>query len=97
MPGTGKTTTIATIIQALVAKGKSVLLTSHTHSAVDNVLIKLKEVAVPFARIGNPDKVHPLIVDSTPNRGGTFKTVEDVKQFYESVSVVGATSLSVTQ
>ncbi|KAI9016007.1 DNA replication factor Dna2-domain-containing protein [Hyaloraphidium curvatum] len=56
MPGTGKTTTIATIIKALVGKGKSVFLTSHTHSAVDNVLIKLKESGVRFARIGNRDK-----------------------------------------
>ena len=34
MPGTGKTTTIAHIIRALVAQGKSVLLTSYTHNAV---------------------------------------------------------------
>lgn len=97
MPGTGKTTTIATIIQALVEKGKTVLLTSHTHSAVDNVLLKLKESKVPFARIGNVDKVHPQVLEHTPNSGGTFQTVDDVKQFYESVSVVGATCLSITQ
>ncbi|ORZ27847.1 DNA replication factor Dna2-domain-containing protein [Lobosporangium transversale] len=40
MPGTGKTTTIAQIIHILVRQGKSVLLTSYTHSAVDNVLLK---------------------------------------------------------
>ncbi len=31
MPGTGKTTTIAHIIRALISQGKSVLLTSYTH------------------------------------------------------------------
>ena len=42
MPGTGKTTTIAHIIRALVSSGKSVLLTSYTHTAVDNILLKLR-------------------------------------------------------
>ena len=42
MPGTGKTTTIAHIIRALVGSGKSVLLTSYTHTAVDNILLKLR-------------------------------------------------------
>ena len=41
MPGTGKTTTIACLVQVLVARGYSVLLTSFTNSAVDNVLLKL--------------------------------------------------------
>ena len=44
MPGTGKTTTIACLVEVLVAQGKSVLLTSYTHSAVDNILLKLKQV-----------------------------------------------------
>jgi DNA replication ATP-dependent helicase Dna2 len=43
MPGTGKTTTIAQIIRILVEQGKSILLTSYTHTAVDNVLSKVKE------------------------------------------------------
>lgn len=44
MPGTGKTTTIACLVRTLVARGNTVLLTSYTHSAVDNILLKLKEV-----------------------------------------------------
>ena len=44
MPGTGKTTTISCLVRMLVASGKSVLLTSYTHTAVDNILLKLKEV-----------------------------------------------------
>jgi DNA replication ATP-dependent helicase Dna2 len=34
MPGTGKTTTIAHVVRALVSYGKSVLLTAYTHTAV---------------------------------------------------------------
>ena len=44
MPGTGKTTTISCLVRVLVASGKSVLLTSYTHTAVDNILLKLKQV-----------------------------------------------------
>ena len=51
MPGTGKTTTISCLVRVLVACGKSVLLTSYTHTAVDNILLKLKEVCV-FSAVG---------------------------------------------
>jgi DNA replication ATP-dependent helicase Dna2 len=44
MPGSGKTTLIVTLIRLLVLMGKTVLLTAYTHSAVDNVLLKLLEV-----------------------------------------------------
>jgi DNA replication ATP-dependent helicase Dna2 len=57
MPGTGKTTTIAHIIQILVKQGKSILLTSYTHTAVDNVLSKVRESGIDVLRIGNPEKV----------------------------------------
>jgi hypothetical protein len=42
MPGTGKTSTIVHAVNALLARGASVLLTSYTNSAVDNILLKLK-------------------------------------------------------
>ena len=40
----GKTTAISELVQALVRTGSSVMVTSYTHSAVDNILLKLKEV-----------------------------------------------------
>ena len=58
MPGTGKTTVIVALIKALVYLGKTVFLTSYTHSAVDNILLKLKDDAnFGILRIGNLDKV----------------------------------------
>lgn len=57
MPGTGKTTTIAEIILALVKRGKSVLLTSYTHSAVDTILTKLVNSDHKILRLGNVEKV----------------------------------------
>ncbi|KAJ3592791.1 hypothetical protein NHX12_005130 [Muraenolepis orangiensis] len=56
MPGTGKTTTICTLVRILHACGFSVLLTSYTHSAVDNILLKLKRFRVGFLRLGRGQK-----------------------------------------
>ena len=42
MPGTGKTSTTVHAVKALLMRGASILLTSYTNSAVDNLLIKLK-------------------------------------------------------
>jgi DNA replication ATP-dependent helicase Dna2 len=78
LPGTGKTSVIAFIIRLLAAHGKRVLVTSYTHSAVDNVLLKLMEKGVAstdaaaplpaLIRIGNKSSCHPcvhsLLVDS---------------------------------
>ena len=57
MPGTGKTTVIAALIRTFVAMGKTVLLTSYTHSAVDTILLKLKDDDYGILRLGNVDKV----------------------------------------
>lgn len=42
MPGTGKTSTMVHAVKALLMRGASILLTSYTNSAVDNLLLKLK-------------------------------------------------------
>ena len=71
MPGTGKTTVIVAFIRLLMVLGKSVLLTAYTHSAVDNVLLKLRSTAkqgeksLDFLRIGKQSRIHPSLADST--------------------------------
>lgn len=63
MPGTGKTSVVASLVKVLVGMGKSVLLSAYTHSAVDNVLLRLKaeagkeELGFGVLRLGNLDKV----------------------------------------
>ncbi|KAI9338543.1 DNA replication factor Dna2-domain-containing protein [Obelidium mucronatum] len=94
MPGTGKTTTIAQIIKALVSRGKSVLLTAYTHSAVDNVLLKLKSECVDFIRLGGHQRVHPDLHEFTAK---IFESVEDVRRFYEQKQVVATTCLGIKQ
>lgn len=53
MPGTGKTETIVALIQLLESLGKTVLLTSHTHTAVDNVCLRLIKYGVKLMRLGS--------------------------------------------
>jgi DNA replication ATP-dependent helicase Dna2 len=59
MPGTGKTSTLAFLIRCLAATGRSVLITSHTHSAVDNLLLKCIEAGLDVLRVGRKSAVHP--------------------------------------
>lgn len=47
MPGTGKTQVISILILLLVLMNKRVLISSHTHTAIDNILLRL----LPFGMI----------------------------------------------
>ena len=49
MPGTGKTQVIIELLRVLVEDDKKVLLSSHTHSAIDN-LLKRFEMKYPHLR-----------------------------------------------
>ncbi|KAI8882764.1 Dna2-domain-containing protein [Backusella circina FSU 941] len=57
MPGTGKTTTITEIVRVLLERGNSILVTAHTHTALDNVLLKLKSSGIDLLRLGPVSKV----------------------------------------
>ncbi|KAK5987854.1 DNA replication ATP-dependent helicase/nuclease DNA2 [Cladobotryum mycophilum] len=95
MPGTGKTTTIAHIIRALVSQGKTVLLTSHTHTAVDNILLKLKSDKIPVLRLGAPAKVHPEVRDFAYLAGQPKKSFEEIKEAWHSTPIVATTCLGI--
>ncbi|CAG8236013.1 unnamed protein product [Penicillium salamii] len=95
MPGTGKTTTIAQIIRALVAQGKSVLLTSYTHTAVDNILLKIRDDNIHVLRIGAATKIHPDVQDFADLAANPKSTIEELKNSYEKPQVVATTCLGV--
>jgi DNA replication ATP-dependent helicase Dna2 len=97
MPGTGKTFTISQIVKSLVQSGKSVLLTSYTHLAVDNILLKLVEEGVDFVRLGNGSKIHPKILPYTPIANNELQTVAQLENFYASKWVVATTCLGINQ
>ena len=50
-PGTGKTKVISIIVKLLVEAGQRVLMTSHTHMAINNALNKIVEEGVPVVKI----------------------------------------------
>ncbi|KAL8814428.1 MAG: hypothetical protein Q9223_006345 [Gallowayella weberi] len=94
MPGTGKTTTIAHIIRALTAQGKSVLLTSYTHTAVDNILLKIRHDNIGVFRLGATAKVHPDVQEFADLAGTPMKSIEEIKTAYTR-SVVATTCLGI--
>lgn len=65
LPGTGKTQTLSALIRLFVLMKKSVLITSHTHSAVDNLLLRLRKCddQVEFMRLGSTKRIHPDLRD----------------------------------
>lgn len=93
MPGTGKTTTIAHIIRALIAQKKSVLLTSYTHTAVDNILLKLKKDDIPILRLGASAKVHPEVQNFAILAGRPMDTFEEISSAWHDTPVVATTCL----
>ncbi|XP_068443578.1 DNA replication ATP-dependent helicase/nuclease DNA2 isoform X2 [Clinocottus analis] len=97
MPGTGKTTTICTLVRILHACGFSVLLTSYTHSAVDNILLKLKRFRVGFLRLGQGQKVHPDILpyteESAKKKG--LHTLSELEQLYNKELIVATTCMGI--
>lgn len=60
----GKTSTIVALIQLLVELNQTVIITSHTHSAVDNVCLRLIKYGVKeILRLGNSSNVHKNLME----------------------------------
>lgn len=95
MPGTGKTFTIAHLIRALTSQGKSVLLTSHTHTAVDNILLKLKEDKIPILRLGAPAKIHTEVQDFATLAGRPMHSFDEIKEAWHGTPIVATTCLGI--
>jgi DNA replication ATP-dependent helicase Dna2 len=95
MPGTGKTTTIAHIIRTLVAKGKSVLLTSYTHTAVDNILLKIRSDKIGILRLGASAKIHPEVREFVTLGAEPKDSLEALEKSWMEPPVVATTCLTI--
>ncbi|OIT20124.1 regulator of nonsense transcripts 1-like protein [Nicotiana attenuata] len=95
MPGTGKTSTMVYAVKALLMRGSSILLTSYTNSAVDNLLLKLKAQGIDFIRIGRYEVVHEEVRENCLSMMDTHG-LEEIKQRIEQSKVVAVTCLGIT-
>ncbi|GAA5914570.1 hypothetical protein JCM5296_006275 [Sporobolomyces johnsonii] len=97
MPGTGKTTTIAEVLKALAKAGKSVLLTSYTHSAVDNILLKVKDCGLSILRLGNRDKILPALHHYTLTPEDYATSLTDIDNKLMMPQIVATTCLGINE
>lgn len=111
LPGTGKTSTVAFLVRLLLAHGKRVLITSYTHSAVDNALLKLVDSGVaepspggtqPLVRIARASSCHDRIIPFLATTIATkldptesLPSAENLKKTMEAARVVGVSALSI--
>jgi len=92
MPGTGKTQMLVALIELLHELGLSVLITAHTHSAVDNVLLKLLERNIDFLRLGSTRQIHPLLTCKSEEYAiANCDSPESLETVYNSKRIVGVT------
>lgn len=83
-PGTGKTHSIVEIIKYLYSNNYRILITTHTHIAIDNILEKLGDLPEDkILRIGNRDKINPKLhhyhIDSKLKKHPSFPIIKDLE------------------
>lgn len=95
MPGTGKTTTIAHVIRALLAEKKTILLTSFTHTAVDNILLKIRDIAPEgsILRLGVPAKINPEVQTFCQLAATPRHSIDEIEETYMGCSIVATTCM----
>ncbi|KAI4471143.1 dna2/nam7 helicase family [Holotrichia oblita] len=92
MPGAGKTATIVAVVQLLVELGNTILITSHTHAAVDNVCVRLKKYNVNVLRLGSTGRIHSDIQSmSEYELTKRCKTPEELDEIYTKAKVFAVT------
>lgn len=93
-PGTGKTQTISSLIRILVMSGQSVLITAHTHSAIDNLLLRIKKHGLSFLRLGSAARSHPEISEyCESNVIAKCHSPEEIADKFNSFPIVAVTCL----
>ncbi|KRZ77220.1 DNA replication ATP-dependent helicase/nuclease DNA2, partial [Trichinella papuae] len=91
-PGSGKSSTIAALIQILIANGNSVLVCAYTNSAVDHILLKLKAHTTDILRLGPLFSVHSDIRQFTPEAiFGNQPQLDLIVRILSSTMLVGCT------
>ncbi|KAG7775455.1 hypothetical protein KL930_003655 [Ogataea haglerorum] len=100
MPGTGKTTVTASLIKCLVENGRTVLIASYTHSAVDNILEKVIDIVdnPKILRVGAPKKITEKVRKYSLYSTDTIYTMESAEDFrhaFLETNIVATTCLGI--
>ncbi|XP_016988566.1 DNA replication ATP-dependent helicase/nuclease DNA2 isoform X2 [Drosophila rhopaloa] len=94
LPGTGKTQTLVSLVRLLHLLGKTVLITAQTHSAVDNLLLRLLPFDLPMMRLGSRSRILPQLEEISEERlTKDCKTVEELEKALAQPAIVGVTCL----
>ncbi|XP_034118668.1 DNA replication ATP-dependent helicase/nuclease DNA2 [Drosophila albomicans] len=94
LPGTGKTQTLVAIVRLLHLMQRSVLITAQTHSAVDNLLLRLLPHKLPLLRLGSSQRIHPQLQEiSEAHLTADCHTLEELTAALQRPSIVGVTCL----
>jgi ATP-dependent RNA/DNA helicase IGHMBP2 len=91
-PGTGKTHTLAIAIEELVNRGKKVLITAPSNTAVDNLCKKLIGSKISLLRVGNNEKVAaevmPFTIDAYLDSGKAAQYGQTLKKQMQKVEQI---------
>ncbi|KAG5673320.1 hypothetical protein PVAND_003380 [Polypedilum vanderplanki] len=97
LPGSGKSQTLVNLIHLLKIMNKTILITSHTNSAVDNILLRLKERGITFLRLGSISRIHHSLREYCETKlVENCKSVEELENLYNSYQIVAMTCLGAT-
>ncbi|XP_065333568.1 DNA replication ATP-dependent helicase/nuclease DNA2 [Cloeon dipterum] len=95
LPGSGKTFTIVALIRILATLGFSVLVTSHTNSAVDNVLCRLLPFNLNILRLGASSKFAPGLKEHTEAAlTAKASNISELELLLQEKSIIGVTCTS---
>ncbi|GAM17628.1 hypothetical protein SAMD00019534_008030 [Acytostelium subglobosum LB1] len=96
MPGTGKSLTIANLVNILSRLGKSVLVTSYTHTSLDALLEKCVEVGVgKFLRLASNINQVGASIQKYCLESQQFESITSMKTFLDAQRIVATTCLGV--
>ncbi|XP_055914312.1 DNA replication ATP-dependent helicase/nuclease DNA2 [Eupeodes corollae] len=95
LPGTGKTQTLVAIVRLLNLIGKTMIITSHTHSAVDNLLLRLKQfMDLKIIRLGSDSRVHPDLKEYSERvHTAECSNEDELARVYSSFDIAAVTCL----
>jgi len=98
MPGTGKTYVIVLLIRILLDRGDKIILSSYTHSAIDNILKRFVEKYPTYrdklVRIAsNPNQVDESIRDLVYQKKN-FKSIKALSDYFDSKQLFAVTCLA---